>query len=220
MALSAIERRLEKLVEGAFGLTLRSGLQPVELGRRLTRAMDAERSVGVRGLIAPNHFIFDLSPDDTTRLKPIFPALVKDLVITAREHATAEGYTFVGAVAVEFTVNEKRKPGSFNLNASANSSAVAAGPPALLTASNGTSYQLNTDVTFTIGRLPDSSLSLNDPNVSRHHAEIAHTAEGFVIRDLGSTNGTIVNGAKITERILQHNDAITVATLTVHFEQS
>ena len=62
MGLADLERRLERLVEGVFAKAFRSGLQPVELLRRLTREMDADRSHGVRGVFAPNHFTFALSP--------------------------------------------------------------------------------------------------------------------------------------------------------------
>ena len=67
MGLQQFERRLERLVEGAFAKAFRSGLQPVELGRRLSREMDLQRTVGVHGLIAPNKFTVALSPSDSER---------------------------------------------------------------------------------------------------------------------------------------------------------
>ena len=56
MGLQQFEERLERLVEGTLAKPFRSNLQPVEIGRRLTREMDLHRRVGVRGLIAPNAF--------------------------------------------------------------------------------------------------------------------------------------------------------------------
>ena len=65
----------------------RSGLQPVEIGRRLTREMDLHRRVGVRGLIAPNAFAVTLSPADVGRFANFVDALSRELSDAAREHA-------------------------------------------------------------------------------------------------------------------------------------
>ena len=71
MGLQQFEQRLERLVEGVLSKALRGGLQPVEIGRRLTREMDLLRRVGVRGLIAPNFFIVSLSAPDATALRDL-----------------------------------------------------------------------------------------------------------------------------------------------------
>ena len=69
MGLQQFEERLERLVEGTLAKPFRSNLQPVEIGRRLTREMDLHRRVGVRGLIAPNAFAVTLSPADVDRFE-------------------------------------------------------------------------------------------------------------------------------------------------------
>jgi len=61
MGLQRFERRLERFVEGAFARVFRSGLQPVEIGRRLTREMDLRRAVAPKGVLAPNTFKVALS---------------------------------------------------------------------------------------------------------------------------------------------------------------
>jgi hypothetical protein len=61
MGLQRFERRLERFVEGAFARVFRSGLQPVEIGRRLTREMDLRRAVAPRGVLTPNTFKVVLS---------------------------------------------------------------------------------------------------------------------------------------------------------------
>ncbi len=67
MGLQRFERRLERLVEGAFGKAFRSGLQPVEIGRRVIREMDAGRTLGVRGTMVPNQITVSLSHEDLER---------------------------------------------------------------------------------------------------------------------------------------------------------
>jgi pSer/pThr/pTyr-binding forkhead associated (FHA) protein len=71
-----------------------------------------------------------------------------------------------------------------------------------------------------IGRLPDCGIQLADSNVSRHHAEIRPTGEGFAVVDLGSTNGTKVNGVRVGERLLRDADEITVGTTKLIFDAS
>ncbi len=81
MGLQQFERRLERLVEGVFAKAFRSGLQPVEIGRRLTREMDLRRTVAPRGTLAPNAFTVVLSPSDRERFAPIEDELVGELVL-------------------------------------------------------------------------------------------------------------------------------------------
>ena len=71
-----------------------------------------------------------------------------------------------------------------------------------------------------IGRLPECDVVLADPNVSRRHAEVRRAGTGFVVVDLGSTNGTKVNGAGVKERRLADGDEITVGGTKIRFEAS
>src|SRR2546428_381973 len=87
MGLQRFERRLERLVEGTFSKAFRSGgLQPVEIGRRLGREMDAGRTLGVRGTVAPNRFTIWLSSEDLERFAGFHDALATELADAAREH--------------------------------------------------------------------------------------------------------------------------------------
>src|SRR5579862_2634271 len=103
MGLQQFERRLERLVEGAFAKAFRSGLQPVEIGRRLTREMDLLRTVAPRGTLKPNYFTVVVSPADRSRFEPIEAELVSELVGVAKEHARIENYVFLGPVEVDLT---------------------------------------------------------------------------------------------------------------------
>ena len=74
---------------------------------------------------------------------------------------------------------------------------------------------------ITIGRLPECTIVLNDPNTSRRHAEIRRGMQGTTVVDLGSTNGTKVNGQRITgEHTLAAGDIITVGNTHLRFEAS
>jgi hypothetical protein len=68
-----------------------------------------------------------------------------------------------------------------------------------------------------IGRSPDNDLILRDPATSGHHARLERRGSQFFIVDLGSTNGTLVNGEPVQEKELKHNDRITVGQNAVKF---
>jgi transcriptional regulator with PAS, ATPase and Fis domain len=70
---------------------------------------------------------------------------------------------------------------------------------------------------LTLGTRPDSDLCLEDPTVSRKHAEISRTAEGFLLQDLGSTNGTFLNGVKVDRAYLRDGAIVTVGETSMVF---
>ena len=115
MGLQKFEERLERLVEGTLAKPFKSNLQPVEIGRRLTREMDLHRRVGVRGLIAPNFFTVTLAPADVDRFANFIDALSRELSDAAREHARIESYSFVGPVEVEIYEGSTLKAGRFTV---------------------------------------------------------------------------------------------------------
>jgi pSer/pThr/pTyr-binding forkhead associated (FHA) protein len=74
------------------------------------------------------------------------------------------------------------------------------------------------DVRTLIGRSGECDITLDDPNVSRRHAEVRRDGEGFVVVDLESTNGTEVNGKRIREAVLADGDVIGIGTTRLTFE--
>lgn len=60
----------------------------------------------------------------------------------------------------------------------------------------------------TVGRVADNDLQINDGSVSSRHAEIEFEADAFHLHDLGSTNGTFVNGEPVTDAVLRHGDEV------------
>lgn len=217
MGLQQFERRLERLVEGVFAKAFRSGLQPVELGRRLTREMDLQRAVGLRGAIAPNHFTFVLAPDDLERFASIGDGLVRELAAHARDHAKEEHYRFMGPVEVNLVDDPGQRSGTFDVRAELRE------PPGglfgRLVLPDGESVTV-TDDPVVIGRLSECEVMLDDSHVSRRHAEVRKQGDAFVVVDLKSSNGTRVNGERVTEHVLNEGDEIQVGGTTLRFEAS
>ena len=195
MGLQQFEERLERLVEGTLAKPFRSNLQPVEIGRRLTREMDLHRRVGVRGLIAPNAFAVTLAAADVSRFNNFIEALSRELSDAAREHARVESYTFVGPVEVEIFESDHLKVGRFTVTAEVRESEDG-GFLAEVVLPDGRRMAVGAEP-LVIGRLPECDVVLNDSNVSRRHAEIRRSGDGVFLTDLGSTNGTRVNGAPV-----------------------
>lgn len=219
MVLRNFERRLERIVEGAFSRAFKSGLRPVEIGRRVTREMDDSRSVGVRGgTVVANHFTVNLSQQDADEFAQVTDTMQRELADLARDHAREEGYTFMGPVEIVFHVDRSMRIGAFSVEARLSEGDGGAGAGAIVLPS-GDRFVLG-DATVTIGRLPESVLVLEDPNVSRQHAEIRPSGTGFVLVDLGSTNGSKVNGIKVSERVLEDGDELTFGSTSFRFEAS
>ena len=217
MGLHGFERRLEALVEGVFSRAFRSGLQPVEIGRRLAREMDDRRTVGVHGLIAPNSFLVKLSPSDRERFEAFEPTLLRELADAARAHARDEGYGFLGQVIVAVETDPELGPGQCNVGGEIK--ADPDGRVGTLVTSEGRRIPV-ADRPVVIGRLSSCDIPLGDPQVSRRHAEVRRDPEGFTVFDLGSTNGTVVNGAPVRERRLSDGDELRIGSATIRFETS
>ena len=84
--------------------------------------------------------------------------------------------------------------------------------------SPGTSFELTKD-RVSLGRLPESDIRLSDPGASRRHAEIRRRDAEWVIADLGSTNGTMVNQLTIAEQPLHDGDRITIGRTVLEFRE-
>ncbi len=217
MGLQQFEQRLERLVEGAFAKAFRGELQPIELGRRLTREMDLRRAVSVRGLIAPNVFEVVLSTEDYERFGGFVDVLAQELVEAAHEHARNEGYAFLGPIEVHVEASDDLSRSTFMI-----AGEVIEGeerPAAFLVLPDGRRLGLLGEA-VTIGRLPECTVQLNDPNASRRHAQVRRQGEAYVVVDLGSTNGTKVNGVPVRQHRLAEGDAITIGMSTLRFEHA
>src|SRR5262245_25428808 len=200
------ERRLGGLVEGLFSKTFRSGVQPVEIAKRVVRAMDDGKQVAVNEVWAPNRFEISLSNDDAPKFQQIEPALVKELQSVALETASERGWGLVGAPEVELFVDNKLKRGDLVVEASlvqgqevpapAPSTPVPAAQSAQLRVHEEGSVRaipVDRDL-MTIGRLSECDIVVHDSGASRRHAQIRTAGGVSTLTDLGSTNGTKVNG--------------------------
>jgi hypothetical protein len=216
------ERRLGNMVEGFFATAFRSGLQPVELAKRILREMDAGKSVGVKGVWAPNHFVFTLSPEDAERFQQVEGALVGELKQVVRDAAAERGWGLVGPPEIEFRTDDSIGRGQFGCEATlvegepepAPTPSARGGDAAIVLLEEGhetRTYQLH-EQSVAIGRLPECE--------SRRHATITREDGGeYVLTDLGSTNGTLVNDEPVGEQVLSDGDRITIGNTVLEFRR-
>lgn len=206
------ERRIEGVVNHVFARAFKGDVQPVEIAARLQRELDAEAKVMSRDRrLVPNEFLVRLSRHDYDRLAPYGKTLMKELLPELKSHASEMGYVFNGPIMIHLELDESLPTGRFTVRSSAVSGpdddagqatsampAVATGTRMVLEV-NGTRHPLKPPG-LVIGRGTDADIRINDPGVSRRHAQLKVTADGDALNmeliDLGSTNGIVVNGRR------------------------
>jgi hypothetical protein len=114
--LQRFERRLGGLVEGVFARAFKSEVQPVEVASALQRELDDRAAIVSQGrTLVPNDFIVELGDHDHDRLIPYAEPLQDELAAMVREHAAAQGYTFVGPVHVTLRHDADLDTGVFHV---------------------------------------------------------------------------------------------------------
>ncbi len=83
----------------------------------------------------------------------------------------------------------------------------------------GAIHQLKSDTT-TVGRSGTNDIRIDDPNVSGEHLRIKHENGEFTLIDLGSTNGTRVNGRQLHQHVLRHNDRVQIGDTILLFKKA
>jgi hypothetical protein len=249
-----IERRLENMVEGFFTKVFRSGLQPVEVGRRILREMAENKTVSVNRIYAPNEFRVLMGSDDHVRFKQMEAGLQREFTELVIDAAKENRWNLMGLPRISFVEDKDLGRGEFRVEAllkadkNVGVGRVATHEPderdgsATRAISTGTAERLGlsssgasllvldekarrkerisiTRAPVTIGRLSTNDIVLADPNVSRRHAELRRKEGRWTLVDLGSTNGTTVNGKPAREQPLEHGDTIGFGTSQMIFEK-
>jgi hypothetical protein len=222
LGLQRVEQRLERLVEGTFARVFRSELRPVELGRRLTRELDIRVTLGVRGeQVAPNHAQFHLNKADYERFLPFSDTLAYDLAEAIEAHAADQNYQLKGPGIVELIVDAKQKPGQFRITTAIAVAPSRGRPSAWIVLPDNSSVAVIDGDPLVIGRMPDCDITLADTNVSRRHTEIRMFDGKATVVDLGSLNGTKVNGRGVAADQfgvpVRDGDVISVGPVTLTF---
>ena len=213
--LDSFEKGLERAVNSAFAKTFRSGIQPVEIASALRSELDKKAAVVSRDrILAPNTFTVRLSPADDDRISALGDALLHELDTLVHAHAKAQGYSFAGPVTIAIRRDEELSTGTLRVESS--------------TAQGGrVSWRGVVDVEgrripltksrTVIGRGSDADITVADSGTSRKHVEILWDGERAMVRDLGSTNGTMLDGRKVTEAALPPDATVRIGRTDIVF---
>jgi hypothetical protein len=183
------ERRLERLVDGIAGKVFQGKLHPVELAARLVREADLSIEEGPAGPTAANVFSLRLNPRDLDVEIP--PGLVHELEDVLESTASDRGWRLNGPVQVSLEPTEGVSTGTVDCRVG--QSPGRRQPWAVLTAGSGTRHAVRHNRCI-IGRADSSDIIVGDPGVSRAHALLWREGGKAWVVDLGSANGTDVNG--------------------------
>lgn len=224
------ERRIEGAVNGVFARAFKGDVQPVEIAARLQRELDSEAKLMSRDRhLVPNEFVVRLSRHDYDRLAPYGKTLMNELLPELKQHAADMGYVFNGPIMIHLELDESLPTGRFTVSSSAVAetgeptgfpadSPVATLPTVasrtrMVLEVNGVRHPLKPPG-LVIGRGTDADLRINDPGVSRRHAQIRVIARGDTldldIIDLGSTNGVVLNGQRVQRAPLGEGSRIEI----------
>ena len=218
-----------------FARAYGSAIRPINLGRELLGLID---SMDKSGPINPD-FVVNLNAKDYAAFADIEKHLTRELAEAATQFAEKNDLKHSAPISVILRVDDAIKVGDFSIinesqpertsdvlstqkNSIAMQPVVATAPliEAALVMQNGERIVLETD-SLKIGRQATCRIVFNDSNVSREHAQMRRTADGWKLLDLGSTNGTKINGVKITEeQLLVNGDELSFGTSSAKFEIS
>ena len=249
--LAALERFFERIFERPSARLFRARLQPVQVQRRIERAMETERLSGADRTLVPNRFRVHLHPNDLASFGDMAATLAAELADGALTFARSHRYALADRPRVELVADEALGTGEVRVDArfsdpepgpaaragaggEDHEDATAAGhtPPAIALnrtrvfrvpvvdaplarlreiRPDGTQREIELDGSaLTIGRGSDNRLVVSDSRVSRHHARLQARRGALVFTDLGSTNGSRVNGVRVAEVVLGEGDRIEV----------
>ena len=224
--LQRLENKLEQMISGAFARAFRSAVQPVEIAAALQRECDNNAQILSRDRrLVPNDFHVELSSTDLDRLAPYDSALADDLTRQLKEHADQQSYVFPGPVTIKFDAADDLTTGRFRIRSRAQAKVFSqatdtqVGRARAFLDVNGTRHPLQPPG-LVVGRGVDADLRINDPGVSRRHIEftVQGTPQGgleIAVHDLGSTNGMLVDGHRITTTRLHDGSEVRVGNTTL-----
>jgi hypothetical protein len=239
--LAAIERFFERLFERPSARLFRTHVQPVQIQRRIERAMESGRRAMADRTVVPNRFVVHLHPDDLAALAETADSLAGSLADEALSFARAHRYSLVDRPRVDVLADPTVLRADIRVDARVVHPGAADSPDGTANEGEGSGRPVGPSDTavftvppaampravlqvtdpdgqvreveigpggLTIGRADDNDLVARDTRVSRHHGRIVGRRGTLIYLDLGSTNGTKVNGEAVGEVVLGVGDRI------------
>ena len=212
--LDSFEKGLERAVNGAFARTFKSGLAPLEITAALRRELDTKAAIVSRDrILVPNRFTVGLGQVDYDRMVALGPTLKDELTQQVQRHATAQHYSFAGGIDIRFELDERLGQGMIDIRSENVQGAVSWTPVLDI---NGKRHPITHSRTI-IGRGSDATITVDDTGISRKHVEILWDGKRAQANDLGSTNGSLLNGQPLSQAPLPPDSVIDIGRTRIVF---
>lgn len=214
--LKRLEKRLGEAMEGVFGKGPQRRLQAQTLAGAVAQAAKEGAVATLETTLYPNRYLIKLNPGDAKEVLPVLPTLRSELRSFVESMVEKAGGALPGPVVVKGEVDEGVEPGECKVDAYLQEGqpeshlAVEQGPD------QGRMFRLQTPL-VDIGRGEDCAVELSDGRVSRRHCEIRFHESRFWLSDLGSTNGTVLNGRAIERETLEDGDRVELGMTVLEF---
>lgn len=217
------ENAVERGINGAFSRVFRTQIKPVDITSAVLRAQDENlHEVSAQRTVAPNNFVVHLAPADLEGLGTDIDVLAAEFAREATVHAEETGYALVGPVSVELVAEDSVSEGRLRVEATsvrgavAPAANVAPSPQHPIIEVDGKKWLLTEPVTV-IGRGSEADIVVADTGVSRRHLELRVTPTGVIATDLGSTNGSFVEGNRIEAATLLDGNELVIGRTHIMF---
>lgn len=211
--LQRLEDSLRTAVEGV-GRLLPGRLQPLELADELRRSLDHSRTLTPEGTLVANRYRLLLAPADLELFAGLRAELEGELAAELREYAAELGYLHGPRLTVSLEADEKTAAGRPQVQAEfdnqpvgASLSVIAGMPPR--------TWEIWGEAV--LGRSELCQVHLDEAAISRRHARLFWTYAGYMIEDLGSSNGTFVGGQPVQQRLLSEGDILELGLVQLRF---
>lgn len=212
--LDSFEKGLERVVNGAFAKAFKSGLQPLEVTAALRRELDTKAAVVARDrILVPNRFTVRLAKSDFERMVNLGAALIDEFTQLLQQHAAAQRYSFAGGISIELQHDPSVTEGTVRIDSQNVKGAIAWNPVLDIA---GKRYPLTKSRTV-IGRGSEADITVDDTGTSRKHVEILWDGTRGQVNDLGSTNGSKLNGQPVTKAPLPADSVIEIGRTRIVF---
>jgi hypothetical protein len=243
-ALGRFEQFMESIVEGSARRLFRSKITAAEVARRLERAMASHQMITVDRVVVPSFYRAYLNPEDFQAFDAIQADLEREMANYLRDLAQERRWTLLQHPVVDVAPDPAVSRHSIQVEVELASlpqatpqaetegtqviqrPALGGQAPARISAAlvlqtpHGVQRFALDNSPVTIGRGLHNDIILEDPRVSRQHAQIRFKSRRFLIADQGSMNGSYVNGIPITtEHVLHHGDIVSLGGLELTFQQ-
>lgn len=241
------ENFLQRLFENFFRRGEGTCLQPVEIAKTLAKKMAAQRTVSINNVYVPNVYLVSLSAKDFQHLSAFENSLARELEDYISKKANDQNFTMVGSPQVELEVDDELLLGEMRIHArmeeeqqgESKGENFDEGRSTLVFAPVNVPHNLPAQAAYkltiisgpdsgrsffirsgkqTLGRQPACDFVLIDEQVSRRHCQLEEKQEKILITDLGSSNGTLVNGKKIERCFLNPGERFQVGRTVLELE--